>query len=214
MKKDAYPFSVLKGRLSALASVAILVALTGGAAGLSLVTSPAATLSSAQLIGPPPPGFTSERTEAQTGRTTGIQTFSGAASFDCNPAFLTTGRKSWVASELRYFDKDARYRSIYLEICVSQLKSPTYARTNASNDAQLMRLIIVPPHTFAVPGVPNAAGILLGGSGAGNFLEEIIFYKGSYCTVIATQGSNDGLVEIARGLAINLAVVEYRRLPM
>ena len=74
---------MLKGRLTALASVGILVVLTGGAAGLSLATSqsgPTTSTPLAQLMAPPPAGFTSEARDDQGGTPNGPQT--GAQTYE------------------------------------------------------------------------------------------------------------------------------------
>lgn len=66
----------------------------------------------AQLTASPPEGFISESRNAQSGTPTGAQTFSGADTIWCDQTVDSTGAKNWVASELRYFDKNPKYPSV------------------------------------------------------------------------------------------------------
>jgi hypothetical protein len=119
---------------------------------------------------------------------------------------------SWVASQLKYFDKNPRYPSVYLLVCVSQLKSATYTKTDASRDTQFMGNIFASTSTsfFSIPEIPSAVGIVSNVGSTSVFW--IIFSKGRYLTVITSQ---DRKVEetAARQLAANWAVAEYHRLP-
>lgn len=70
---------------------------------------------------------------------------------------------------------------------------------------------ILPSSSFAVPEIPSATGII--SNSTRGFMIWIIFSKGPYLTVIATQGSEKSEGTAVRDLAINLAVAEYHLLP-
>jgi hypothetical protein len=172
----------------------------------------------AQHIASPPAGFTSEPTDAHSRAAhTGAQTYAEAAPALCNFALPNTGgRQGWVASQLRYFDKNPTYPSVWLEACVTQMRSQTYAKTNASRDAEVLGYTLGPPLSFLVAGVPSATGLL------NNFTlwfwVTIIFSKGPYYTVISaegttTQGNERSEVTAVKQIAINWAVAEYHLLP-
>jgi hypothetical protein len=171
----------------------------------------------AELIASPPAGFTSEPTDAHSRAHTGAQTYAEAAPAFCNFALPNTGgRQDWVASQLQYFDKNPTYLSVWLEVCVTQMRSQTYAKTNASRDAKVLGYWLGPPLSFSVPGVPSATGFL------NNFTlwfwVTIIFSKGPYYTVISaegttTEGNERSEATAVKQIAINRAVAEYHRLP-
>lgn len=171
----------------------------------------------AQLIAPPPAGFTSEPTDAHSPRHTGAQTYAEASPALCNFALPNTGgRQGWVASQLRYFDKNPTYPSAWLEVCVTQVRSQTYAKTNASRDAEVLGYALGRPLSFSVPGVPSATGFL--NNFTLWFLVTIIFSKGPYYTVISaesttTQGNERSEATVVKQIAINWADAEYHLLP-
>lgn len=209
-----------KGRLTALASVVVLVALVGSAAGLSLATSQSSPTTStplAQLLAPPPTGFTSELQDDQSGTPAGpqmgAQTYAGSTDPDCNFALTNSGgRKSWVATELRYFDKNPTYPSVNLLVCVSQLESSTYARTDAGRETQVLSDIFgsASMSSFAVPEILSATGIV-GNVGSTSVIWVIVF-KGPYLIVITSQDRRAEEIP-ARELSVNWAIAEYYRLP-
>ncbi len=60
----------------------------------------------------------------------GGQTYAEASDALCNFELSNSGgRKSWVASQFRYFDMNPSYPSVNLDVCVSQLKSPQVMRS-------------------------------------------------------------------------------------
>jgi len=172
-----------------------------------------------QFVVSAPPGFTSEARDPTSGELTGSQTLSGAENSMCDLGLNSTwhgqsvlglhatGPKSWVASQLRYFDDNPKYPSTYLAICVSQLKSPSYAKTDASFSVQYQHLVLN-TSSFSVSEIPNGSGLSYNSPFAGLFMGQIIFYKGSYCTVVTIQGK-----DAARSLTMSLAMADYHLLP-
>ena len=204
---------MLKGRLTALGSAVGLVALTGGAAGFSLATSQSAPTTStplAQVIAPAPSGFTSEPRieQASPKLQTGEQTYSEATYPECDFALNTGDGKTWVASEVRDFDKDPKYASVYLTVCVTQLTSPTYAKTDESRDAEFLSEVL-PSASFPAPEIPRGTEIV---GNYSNTLVWVVFSKGPYLTVITTQGEKVEQTE-AKELSVNWAIAEYHLLP-
>ncbi len=166
----------------------------------------------AQFVASPLSGFTSEDAiGAPFDTSTGALDYSNAGKEDCNVGLQETGPASWVASELRYFDNNPMYPSVWLAACVSQLKSPSYAKTVAGEDAGV---VPVPPiESASIPNVPNAEVFFSSMPNQTNFLVEVIVLKGPYLVVVTTQGNDPSKETAIKAVAVNWAVAEYHRLP-
>jgi hypothetical protein len=167
---------------------------TSGAANAHVSKSP--TLVSLVVAGPS--GFKSEPTDPSSGDHTGRVTLAVATSAECDPTALSPGQ--WVATVLRYFDKDAARPAASLILCVTQLRT--------TNDAAMDRARILNAIGSSAVRLKDIPGAYLHSVGDA---EEIFFAKGDYFVRVVSadvEGTAMGLT-----LGQNLTQREYNRLP-
>lgn len=196
---------LLRGLSVAAVAGTVFLSSCGGSA--STTPSPARSLPSA-LMAPAPPGFTSEAYASNLLTNTGALGIAEASLFLCDGASQKDLEQDhWVATELRYFDKDPAYPSTYLTLCVTKLGSASAA--SRIHEQKLVALSEGPAKPFSVPQITGATGDILSVKNP-----QIAFTKGRYFVYVVCAGASNAATEAARQpLVTDLAVTEYGLLP-
>jgi hypothetical protein len=163
------------------------------------------------LVATTPSGFTAEATDKNGGGRAGSIGIAEASSADCDGVGQTHLQQDrWTASQLRYFDNNPTYPTTYVLLCVTELDSASDA---AQDQEQLLTQEhgslggLPAPAPFSVPGIPDAAGFVVGAA------RQIFFAKTKYFVFVVSASASPSGLAAGQSLVTNEALAQYQRLP-
>lgn len=196
--EDAKDIQTLKSALVRSGKNAVVRSLSRTARGIAIVAAviavveaialPAAASSiPSKYVVAAPKGFHSDSYDGTAGGATGSIPFYSVGSADCDPGIPT--RSQWVSSQLRYFDKNPKFPSSYIELCVTKLS------THAAAEASLT-------HVKSLGGGQGNSSLNIPGlyiATVGGFVDQFSFVKSTYFVFVASVALNKGITSFNLG---------------